>query len=355
MTRCGLWAFLAVLLGVPVVGNPSPLLEWLGGNARVVIGEAASAVEREAAMKVCRALTPGDPMARVLTDTWVAAHPAEAGTYDLIVVGTPQSNGALREYPSLWWRTPEQEGSATFPVKGLYLFGAGDLPGRSVGVVEPCRNPYAIASREEAPNRGEPVTWIIRCGGRFPEGSAAAVRALLDDVMLSGAVLDARAASEVGNGLEIDPGVLTAAPPGWSRRSPAEGLTQLGWHQADRLLMDTLVDQLGARPLGVWRLAFRSKEGPHDIAANLHRRNTANEVLLCRMKDSEAASSAVRCLLGSLGSVREGQEGALTVLEVASGGGMVYGAATGAFWGVESMDAPLDRTVLAGLLSNAPR
>ncbi|MCU0611872.1 MAG: hypothetical protein MUE60_08805, partial [Candidatus Eisenbacteria bacterium] len=241
----------ALLFTVTPESEPSPLLRWLGANTRVVIGEAASVREREAALRVCGTLVPEDPSSVLLTDAWIAAHRIEAGSHHLVIVGTPQSNSALRDHHSMWWRTAECEDAATFPVRGVYLFGAGDLPGRAAGVIEPVRNPYAIAAAEAPAASGAPLTWVVRCAGRFPEGAAAAVDALLDDAMLSGAVVDSRASMDAA-AWEVDRDLLTAQPPSWSTAAELEGLELVGWHQADRLLVDGLTAAMGARPLALW-------------------------------------------------------------------------------------------------------
>ncbi|MBN1424882.1 hypothetical protein JXA88_10030 [Candidatus Fermentibacteria bacterium] len=345
---------LAVLLFHGASSAP-PLLDWLGTGTRVVIGEGASAPEREEALRICRALDPADPSTRLLTDTWVAAHPDQASSYHLIVVGTENSNQVLRDHPSVWWRTTEYQGPAAFPVRGLYLFGAGDVEGRSAGVIEPRRNPYAVVAHDAtAPGPDTPLTWMISLSGRFPEGVAGAVGALLDGRMLSGAVVDAHARTTGRHGpFELEHRVLSAAPPSWALPAPIEGWVALGWHQADGLLMGSLAARLGASPRDLWRIVFRDPTGPRTLGENLHRRNTDDEVLLCRMNSPQDAAEALRALLGDLGEVRETPDGKGRLREVDHSGGIVYGATRGEFLAIESFDSPVGRRAVESVIGGA--
>ncbi len=327
----------------------TPLLEWLGTPTRVVVGEGSSPVEREAALRLCRALDPLAPSVRLITDAWALAHPSEASAVHLIVVGTTASNRVLRRHPSPWWRVGSDEVRAAFPVRGLYVFGAGDFESPRVGLVEPRRNPFAVCLHDATePTPDTPLTWMITCTGGSPEGVDRAVRALLEERMISGVVLDPAEAPRSRGPFDADAEVLASMPPASAMRARVEGLRVLGWHQADGLLLGALQKRLGSRPRALWRIVLRDPAAPHTLRANLHRRNTRDEVLLVEMP--KEAIGAARRLIRDVGEPREKQEGNVTFLEVRRADDTVYAAAAGRFWAIESLQTPHARGVLEAII-----
>lgn len=351
MSRIGPVAFILAALRVMPVGAYS-VFDWLGAQTRVVVGEQAPAEERDAALRICRILNPAHPAAALLTDGWVAAHPKDAASFHLITVGTTTSNRVLRDHPSSWWRTPEWAAPAAFSVQGIYLFGIGDLRGESAGVVEPGRNPYAAADHEATEPRSETIlTFMIACAGRHPDGVVAAVNALIDGMMLSGAIPDHRVPPRPEGPLELEPGMFEP-PPAWVWLVREASL--IGWHQVDRLMIDALARRGGHRPAGAWRLVVRGSSAPHALHTSLHRRNSEGEVLLCRMETPGHALTGLRRLMRTVGEIQEEHLGTDTVVAVHTPEGTIWGAAAGPFLAVESIPGEGGRSEVEAIIRAVP-
>ncbi len=330
-----------------------PLLHWLGPETRIVVSHNASDMERAAAQKL--SLASGASGAMVVDDNWIMDHREHAGSLNLIVVGTFTGNRLLVEFPSLWSRSKEQQGGR-FPVRGLFFFGVGDLPGDRVGVVEPGRNPFNVELEDKAHHEGTQFTdwtWMIRLSSRTPAGVAAAVHAFLENFMLSGVIPD-RFAPEGEPPFVLTRSQVDSRPPPWTQPSRNSGIVYIGWHQVNALLLSGFESESGIRPEQMWRYVFRDPARITAAASSPHRTTTTNEILLCRMTNQREAKAAATNLMSKLGHVSTTRDKGIILLSSEKNGDTVYAAVKGEFLAVESLDSGRDQRLLLDLMASMP-